>query len=479
MPTAQEICWLPIAELAPLIRRRELSPVELAEALLGRIEALNGRLNAICTMDADRVRAAARRAEDALARGDEVGPLHGVPIAVKDLIFTNDHVTTGGSTFYRDFVPDEDDVTVERLRQAGAIILGKTNVPEFGYGISSQNPVFGSTRNPWNADRTPGGSSGGSAAAVASGMCPGALGSDGGGSIRVPASFCGLYGLKASFGRIPLYPGCRDTRYPGFSGWESLEHIGPLTRTVQDAAIMFDVLAGPDPRDRFSLPREARPFAELDEPDVAGLRIAWTTDFGGYARCDEDVRLAVEGAARTFEAFGAQVDNATPFSENPIGAFQTIVALDFDVVAMRQFTANHPGAINDRIAALIAREWTFEEAASANARRRDLYNELWRFFERYDLLLTPATPVAAHDVNLPGPASIGGIPVPGGGSAFSFTHAFNMTGSPAASIPCGWTEDGLPIGLQIVGNHLDDRLVLRASRAFELASPWSDRRPAL
>ena len=475
MPTAQQICWLPLTELAPMIRRRELSPVEIAEAMLGRIDALNGRLNAICTIHPERVRAAARAAEDALVRGDEVGALHGIPIAVKDLIFTNDHVTTGGSTYYRDFVPEEDDVTVERLRAAGAIILGKTNVPEFGYGISSQNPVFGATRNPWNMERTPGGSSGGSAAAVASGMCPGALGSDGGGSIRVPASFCGLYGLKASFGRIPLYPGCRDTRYPGFSGWESLEHIGPLTRTVQDAALMLDVLAGPDSRDRFSLPREARPFADLDEPDVRGLRIAWTTDFGGYARCDEDVRLAVEAAARTFERLGAQVENATPFAENPVEAFMAIVALDFDVVAMRQFAAEHPGAVNDRIAELIAREWSFEDAARANARRRDLYNELWRFFERYDLLLTPATPVAAHDISLPGPASIGGVP--GSGSAFSFTHAFNMTGNPAASIPCGWTDDGLPIGLQIVGNHLDDRTVLRASRAFELAAPWADRRP--
>jgi aspartyl-tRNA(Asn)/glutamyl-tRNA(Gln) amidotransferase subunit A len=477
MPTAEEICWLPLTELAPRIRRRELSPMEVAEALLGRIDALNGPLNAICTMDPERVRAAARAAEEAVTRGDALGPLHGIPIAVKDLIFTNDHVTTGGSTFYRDFVPDEDDVTVERLRKAGAIILGKTNVPEFGFGVGSRNPVFGVTRNPWNLERTPGGSSSGSAAAVASGMCPGALGSDGGGSVRVPASFCGLYGLKASFGRIPLYPGCRDTRYPGFSGWESLEHIGPLTRTVEDAALLLDVLAGPDSRDRFSLPREARPFADLDEPDVRGLRIAWTTDFGGYARADDDVRLAVEAAARTFEGLGARVENATPFTENPVQAFLAIVALDFDVVAMRPFAAEHPDAINERIAELIAREWSFEEVSRANARRRDLYNELWRFFERYDLLLTPATPVAAHDVMLSGPETIGGVPTSNPGMAFSFTHAFNMTGNPAASIPCGWTGDSLPIGLQIVGNHLDDRMVLRASRAFEAAAPWAGRRP--
>ena len=479
MPTAQEICWLPISELAPLIQRRELSPVEVAEAALSRVEELNGRLNAVCTYDPERVRASARRAEDALVRGDAVGPLHGIPIAVKDLIFANDHVTTGGSTFYRDFVPDEDDVTVERLRKAGAVILGKTNVPEFGFGVGPGNPVFGLTRNPWNPDRTPGGSSSGSAAGVAAGMFPGALGSDGGGSVRVPASFCGLYGLKASFGRIPLYPGCRDTRYPGFSGWEQFEHIGPLTRTVQDTAIMLDVLAGPDPRDRHSVPKEARPFADLDEPNVAGLRVAWTTDFGGYARADADVCAAVEGAARQFEALGAHVENASPFSANPIAAFLAIVALDFDVVAMRPFVAEHPDAVNERIADLVARPWTFEEVSEAFARRRDLYNELWRFFERFDVLLTPATPTAAHDITLPGPSTIGGVPTTNPGMAFSFTHAFNMTGNPAASIPCGWSADGMPLGLQIVGNHLDDRMVLRASRALELAMPWADRRPPL
>jgi aspartyl-tRNA(Asn)/glutamyl-tRNA(Gln) amidotransferase subunit A len=478
MAGAEEICWLPLTELSSRIRQRALSSVEVTDALLARIDALNGRLNAICTMDADRVRVAARAADAALANGDDVGALHGIPIAVKDLIFTNDHVTTGGSTYYRDFVPDEDDVTVERLRQAGAIILGKTNVPEFGFGVGSRNPVFGVTRNPWNLDRTPGGSSSGSAAGVAAGLFPGALGSDGGGSVRAPASYCGLYGLKASFGRIPLYPGCRDTRYPGFSGWESLEHIGPLTRTVEDSALMLDVLAGPDPRDRFSLPREARPFADLDAPDISGLRIAWTTDFGGYARADDDVRLAVEAAAQTFETLGAHVENATPFSENPVNAFLATVALDFDVVAMRAFATEHPDAINERIADLIAREWTFEDAARAGAHRRDLYNELWRFFERFDVLLTPATPAAAHDVMLAGPETIGGLPA-NAGASFSFTHAFNMTGSPAASIPCGWTADGLPIGLQIVGNHLDDRMVLRVSRAFELAAPWSGRRPPL
>jgi aspartyl-tRNA(Asn)/glutamyl-tRNA(Gln) amidotransferase subunit A len=468
---------LSIAELVPMIRRHQVSPVEVAEAVLARVAALNDRLVAFCTIDPERVRAQARRVEAEVMAGQTVGPLCGVPIAIKDLIFTNDLISTGGSTVYRDFVPGEDDVTVERLRAAGAIILGKTNVPEFGMGIGSQNPVFGVSRNPWNPARTPGGSSGGSAIAVATGMGPGALGSDGGGSIRGPSSYCGTYGIKPSFGRVPLYPGCRDTRYPGLSGWESLEHIGPMTRTVVDAALMLDIIAGPDPRDRHSLPRGTETFADLADTDVSGLRVAWTTDFGGYARVDENVRNAVEAAARQFEALGARVENATPFTEDPTDVFLAIVALDFDIVAMRKMAVEQPDSVNSRLAGLLAREWTFEQASTALTARRALYNQVWRFFASYDLLLTPTTPTAAFELGLPGPREVGGMPVTAEQPPPSFTRAFNLTGNPAASIPAGWTEDGLPIGLQIVGNHLADHLVLRASRAFERAAPWLDRRP--
>jgi aspartyl-tRNA(Asn)/glutamyl-tRNA(Gln) amidotransferase subunit A len=475
-----DLCQLSISELAPLIRQRKLSPVELAEAVLARIAALNDTLLAFCTIDPEAVRAQARRAEAQLmADGPDTprSPLFGIPFGIKDLIFTNDLVSTGGSTAYRDFVPDEDDVVVERLRAAGALILGKTNVPEFGMGFGSRNPVFGATRNPWNLDKTPGGSSGGSAVAVVTGMGPGALGSDGGGSIRTPSSYCGTYGIKPTFGRIPLYPGCRDTRYPGFSGWESLEHLGPITRTVTDAALMLDVLVGPDRRDRHSIPREIETFANLDPASVAGLRIAWTTDFGGYARVDVEVKQAVEAAARQFEALGARVEQATPFTDDPSSEFLALVALDFDVAEMRKLAAAQPDSINARIAGLLAREWTFEEVSSALTLRRALYNQVWRFFERYDLLLTPTTPTAAFDLMLGGPLEIGGVPLPEGTPPPSFTSPFNMTGGPAASIPAGWTADGLPIGLQIVGGHLADQLVLRASRAYEQASPWLHLRP--
>ena len=233
---------LSLAEQAALVRTRQVSPVELAQTLLDRIDACNPPILAFCALNPELVLAQARQAERQVQSGASPGPLCGVPMDIKDLLFTHDLPTVGGSPWYREFLPDEDDVVVERLRGAGAVILGKTNVPEFGFGPGSTNAVYGQTRNPWDTTRTPGGSSGGSAAAVATGMGAAALGSDGGGSIRVPSSFCGVYGLKPSFGRVPLYPGCRDERFPGFSAWESIEHIGPITRHVHDAALLLDVI---------------------------------------------------------------------------------------------------------------------------------------------------------------------------------------------------------------------------------------------
>ena len=466
------------------LRALEISPVELARCVLDRISQHNPRLLAYCALEPELVLAQARTAERQLLTGEVAGALCGVPIGIKDLIFARGLPTTGGSPLYRDFVPDEDDVTVERLRAAGAVILGKTNVPEFGFGPGSTNTVYGQTRNPWNPESTPGGSSGGSAAAVAMGMGAAALGSDGGGSIRVPSSFCGVYGLKPSFGRIPLYPGCRDARFPGFSAWESIEHIGPITRTVGDAALLLDVLSGPDPRDRHSLPREAQPFVTgLDEPtDVRGMRIAWTLDLVGYARVDPVVAERVRAAAETFASLGARVVEVTrtpPFHEDPGHFFETVVAMDADLGAMRALSQEKPGSFNARISAMLKRTWTAEEFSFAAARRQALYNQLWRFFANHDLLLTPTTVVPAFDVDRALPPTIDGNPDVPSHALSWFTLPFNLTGNPAASVPCGWTPDGLPIGLQIVGNHLADRAVLRASLAFEQARPWADRWPAL
>jgi len=240
-----ELCAFPATELARKIRNKEISPVEVTDAALERMARLEGELHAFSEITADLARDQARKVADAVSRGDDLGPLAGVPIAVKDLIATAGIPTRCGSPAYRDFVPDEDDVVVERVKAAGAVILGKTNVPEFGYSGAGHNPIAETTRNQWNPAMTPGGSSSGSGVAVAAGMAPLALGSDGGGSVRIPAAHCGVYGFKPSMGRVPLYPGCRDDRYPGISSWESLEHIGPMTRTVDDAALLMSVLAGP------------------------------------------------------------------------------------------------------------------------------------------------------------------------------------------------------------------------------------------
>ena len=251
MVGANEICRMDAVNLARRIRAKELSPTEVIEAVLTRMEALEPHLHAFCTTTPDLARREAKRVEQAILTGEDVGPLAGVPVGIKDLVCTAGIRTVSGSFAYQNFVPDEDDVVVERLKEADAIIIGKTNVPEFGYSAVGHNPVFETTRNPWNVERTSGGSSAGSGAAVAAGMGPFAIGSDGGGSIRIPAAHCGLFGMKASMGRVPLYPGTKDERYPGVSSWESLEHIGPLSRTVADGALMLSVIG--------SGPRRARP----------------------------------------------------------------------------------------------------------------------------------------------------------------------------------------------------------------------------
>src|SRR6266852_5141381 len=252
MSAQDDLCWLSALELAAQIRAKKISPVEVVDAVLARIERMNPTLNAFCTLTVDEARDAAQAAEVSVMTGEEQGPLHGVPVSIKDLLFTRRLLTTGGSRLFAEHVPEEDAVSVERLKGAGAIILGKTNTAEFGHKAVTDNPLFGITRNPWSPSLTPGGSSGGSAAAVAAGMGPLALGTDDGGSIRIPASFSGTYGLKPSFGRVP--------RGAGFPGWETLSHTGPMTRTVRDAALMLEAIAGPDDRDRHSLPAAAHSF---------------------------------------------------------------------------------------------------------------------------------------------------------------------------------------------------------------------------
>lgn len=471
--TESEIQRTSGAEQARLIREGVISPVDAVDAALSRIEELNPTLNAFCVVAEERAKEAAREAERAVERGEALGPLHGVPVGIKDLIATEGIRTTFGSRMYEEFVPDRDSVVVQRIKNAGGIVLGKTNVPEFGYQGITDNEVYGVTRNPWDTERTPGGSSGGSAAAVATGMVPLALGSDGGGSVRIPASFCGLYGMKAAFGRVPVFPEHRDPEMPGGSGWESVEHIGPITRTVEDSALLLDVMAGPHHMDRHSLPDDGTAFrAGTVEPNVSGLRVAYSQDWG-YAAVDPRVRELTAEAARTFEALGCIVEEADPGFDDPVEAFTATVANDTDLAALRD--ANDRGELDEPVLVdILETEWSAEDFTEAKKARQALNIAFRRFMEDYDLLLTPTLAVPPFDVGSQGPTTIEGREV----ALFhwlSFTFPINMTGHPAATAPAGWTDDGLPVGLQLVGTHLDDGTVIEASAAFEAANPWHDR----
>jgi len=464
--------------LAEAIRSKSLSPSEVLDAHLERIAILEPFLHSFCLVAFESARREAREVGDRILRGDVVGPLAGIPIGIKDLVCTAGLTTTGGSIAYRDFVPDEDDVVVERIKSAGAIIVGKTNVSELGYGGIGHNPVFETTRNPWNTDLTPGGSSAGSGSAVASGEVPFAVGSDGGGSIRIPSAHSGIFGMKPSMGRVPLYPGCRDERYPGLSSWESLEHLGPMSRTVADSALLLSVMAGPDPRDRHSLPEANFDWRECVNGDLKGLRVAYSPDWG-YAAVDPQVRRVVDEAVKVFERdLGCSVEIAHPGWSDPSETFAAIVAMDSDLEGMRDMVKRFGSQMSPHLVALVQRPWTAEEFTNAGMARKALANKMWRFMSGYDLLLTPTLAVPPFPVHSMGPATIDGRSVgPRGWSAFVFP--INLTGQPAASVPAGFTEDGLPVGLQIVGRHLADQTVLKASAAFERVRPWRDRWPSL
>lgn len=463
-------------EQARLIRDGALSSPELAEAVIARIERQEPSLHAFCAFDPDKVRAAALAAQDALARGEPVGPLHGVPVSIKDLICTRDDPTQCGSAAYAGFQPEEDDICVARVRAAGGIVLGKTNTPELGYAGMGQTTLFPETANPWDLTKTPGGSSAGAAAAVASGMGSLAIGSDGAGSVRGPASFCALFGMKPSYGRIPLYPGCRDPRYPGISSWESWEHLGPMTRTVADAALLLSVIAGPDARDWHSLPAGDVDWQAAVREPLRPLRIAFTPDFG-FAHVDETVRSIASEAAQVFATeLGCEVVEAAPELDPDLwDVFVAMIMRDSDLTGMRALA--EAGKIElPYLVAMLQHDWRGSDFTDAWIRRQRACRSIAAFMQDYDLLLTPTVSTPAFALGQFGPETIGGVP---GDRAIPspFTYPINWTGQPAASVPAGWTQEGLPVGLQIVGRHLDDAGVLRAAAAFELARPWAHRWP--
>jgi len=461
-------------QLARMIALKKIKPSEVMEAILARIDGVNPKVNAFCTLARDSAMAEARAADKKVARAKSLAPLFGVPVSIKDLIFTKGLRTTFGSKMHESFIPDQDEIVVQRLKAAGAIVLGKTTTCEFGYKAVTDSPLWGFTRNPWNVGMTPAGSSGGAAAAVASGMGPMAVGSDGGGSVRAPASFCGIFGLKPSRGRVPLYP--------LLSGWETLDrrvaHLGPLTRTVADAALMMEVMAGRDDRDPVSLPEGKMAFRRDLKRGVRGLRIAWSFDLG-HAVVDKIVKVAVESAVRVFAELGAKLEEARPDFPPMHEAFQLL------------FAADCAGAIGDRLEEWKERldrglvklaEFGLKASGPDYVRAVNKCHLLWErlqlFFEKYDLLLTPTLPVPPFPVGIDWPREVAGQKVHPL-NYLAFTYPFNLTGQPAASVPCGWTADRLPVGLQIVGRRFEDATVLRAAAAFEEARPWADRWPEI
>jgi Asp-tRNA(Asn)/Glu-tRNA(Gln) amidotransferase A subunit family amidase len=462
-----ELCFLSALELGAAYRARSLTPSEVTEAVLRQIEGVNPRVNAFVTVTADLAREMAREADCRFAEGRVAGPLDGVPVGIKDLSLTAGIRTTRGSRVYEWDVPTEDAPIVERLKRGGAIILGKTNTPEFGWKSPTDNPLFGPTRNPWNLERTAAGSSGGSAAAVACGMGPIATGGDGGGSIRQPASFCGVFGIKPTFGLVPMYP-------PSVAGTFVSE--GPLSRTVRDGALMLDVIAGPDPRDIFVAPGPDVAYLPSCDGGIAGLRVAWSPDLG-YACVDPDVREITARAARRYAELGADVAEANPGWPDPYELFHTLfyslVGGSVDELLPEWEGQIDPGLVRIRDA---GRRVTAFDIARAQRARNELQLTAAAFFVHYDLLLTPTMTLPPFPIGIDFPAEVGGRPVTGM-QWTAFTFPFNLTGNPAASVPAGWTADGLPIGLQVVGRRWEDALVLRACAAFEAIQPWAGQRP--
>lgn len=463
------LCYLPASELAAKIVRKEVSPVEAVDAVLTRIEALNPRLNAFCFVHADEARAQARAAEAAVLRGDDLGPLHGVPVSVKDNVPIAGKPLTLGSRLLRENVAYETAPIGARIAASGAIIVGRTNTPEYAWRGSTDNRLFGETRNPWDLTRTPGGSSGGAGAAIAAGLTPISLGTDGAGSIRIPASFCGVVGHKPSFGRVPFFPS------PGAN--ELAAHAGPMTRTVRDAALFLDVLAGPDERDRFSLPASDEHYLESVEGGVEGWRIAWSPDLG-HIPVEPEVRQIAEAAARAFLDLGAHLEQpelGLPDPEPMLGVLYPFVqAAAHAARPPEQHAEMDPGLV--AIAKQGAQLSTIQ-VGQAMADRAAYWDRMRRAMEPFDILLTPTISVPAFELGIVGPEQVAGRPV--AHLAWTLAYPFNLTGQPAITVPCGFTASGLPVGLQIVGKRFADGAVLRAAAAFESARPWADRRPSL
>lgn len=465
----QEICFMTARELVQQMRAGELSAVEVMKAHLAQIERVNPVVNAIVTLLPEQAMQQAKAADENLARGQDPGPLHGLPIAHKDLIMTKGIRTTFGSPILKDFIPESDALIVERLKQAGAITIGKTNTPEFGAGSQTFNAVFGQTLNPYDTSKTCGGSSGGAAVALACGMLPIADGSDMGGSLRNPASFCNVVGLRPSPGRVPSWP--------KFAAWSTLGVEGPMARTVEDTALMLSAIAGWDPRSPISIAESGNIFSRSLERDFNNVRIAWSPNLGTLP-VDARVTEAIEKQRHVFENLGCQVEEAEPDLTDADVIFKVLRAWSFEL-NYSELMQTYSDQLKDTVIWNIqeGRKLSGPQIGSIERKRTELYHRVRRFMQKYDFIVLPVSQVPPFDVNQEYITEINTVIMETYIDWMKSCYYITTTGHPALSVPCGFTPDGLPIGLQIVGRHQDDFGVLQLACAFEKSTEFWKQRP--
>ena len=467
--TQAEICFMTAADLARQIREKALSAREVMAAHLNRIEQVNPEVNAIVTLLPEQAMAQAVSADEAMARGEAVGLLHGLPVAHKDLVPTKGIRTTLGSPIFKEMIPREDGLIVERLKKAGAITIGKTNTPEFGAGSQTYNEVFGETLNPYDVSRTCGGSSGGAAVALACRMLPIADGSDMGGSLRNPASFCNIVGFRPSPGRVPVWPEA--------AGWFTYSVQGPMARTVQDAALMLDAIAGPDPRSPIAISEPGSLFSQSLERSFKDVRVAWSRDLELFP-VDPAVTAVIEGQRHVFEGLGCLIEDGQPDFTDADEVFKTWRAWYVEL-GCSALLENHREKMKETLIWNIerGRELTGPQIGRAEVKRTVLYHRVREFMETYEFLILPVSQVLPFDVKTRYVTQINDVKMETYIDWMKSCYFITTTGLPAISVPCGFTPEGLPVGVQIVGRHQDDLGVLQLAYAFEQATGFWKRTP--
>lgn len=468
---AVDICFLTATELARKIRARELSSREVLEAHLAQLGRVNPSVNAVITLVEDTARQRALELDESAARGEFAGPLHGLPIAHKDLVATKGIRTTFGSPLFQDYVPNSSALLVKRIQGAGAVTIGKTNTPEFGAGSQTFNPIFGATKNPWDVTKTCGGSSGGAAVALACGMVPIADGSDLGGSLRNPASFCSVVGLRLSPGRVP--------EVPSVNAWNPLSVLGPMARCAQDVALLLAAMAGPHGRAPLSIHEKGTRFLQPLDREMRGVRIAWARDFAGLP-FDSSVLEVFDAARGRFEDLGCVVEDTSPDFGGADEAFKTLRALHFYEqfgALHRELRAQTKATVQQEIAR--GEALTGPEIARAETLRMRLYTRFASFMAHREFLVLPAVQVPPFDINRAYVEEIAGQKMESYVDWMRSCYYISVTGHPAASVPAGFTRDGLPVGIQIVGRQQADFAVLQMAHAFEKVSPARGAKPPI